>query len=362
MTGPTYLYQGPDQPEYRSFGIDGVAIDGGRLQVKQVEISGTPFLKLREFQIEDQADRPAVLVVPPLSGHFPVLLRDMVLGFLLNFRVAILDWANVRHVPVGRGAFGFDDNIAAIAAAICRFSPQLSVIALCQAAVPTLAAVSDLAIVAPEHAPSALVLIAAPIDPLANPTAVVRLICGRSVHWYRIVPIASVPSDHEGRGRWVYPADTQLAALHVFLARQVEGNTELAHKISGDDGADPVHFPFLDLYTSVMDLDARHFVENIDRVFLRRCLPRGELRFRDRPVDPGSIRRTALATVEGELDEIAAPGQTSAAHRLCTGLPDALRLREVVSNCGHFSLFHGDVWRNCVLPMVTEYCQKHAAN
>lgn len=361
MASITLLYQGADQPEYRSFGIDEATTPDGRLPVRQAELLATPFFRLREFRVVDPHDRLPVLLVPPLSGHFPVLLRDMVLGLLPDFRVAVLDWANVRHVPLEQGVFGFDDNIAAIADAIRLLGPRLSVVALCQAAVPALAAVSDLACIAPEAAPATLVLIGAPVDPLANPTAVVRHVRQRSVYWYGIVPIASVSSDHDGYGRWVYPAETQLAALRLFLARQMQEPTELARKVARDDGADPVRFPFLDLYTSTMDIDARHFVENIDRVFLRRCLPSGELRFQGRAVDPGAIRRTALATIEGALDGIAAPGQTAAAHGLCLHLPDPLRLRCVIPDCGHFSLFHGAIWRDRVRPVVAECCIRYAS-
>ena len=38
-------------------------------------------------------------------------------------------------------------------------------------------------------------------------------------------------------------------------------------------------------------------------------------------VDPSAIRHTALLTVEGEMDDISAPGQTRAAHRLCGNIP-----------------------------------------
>ena len=50
-------------------------------------------------------------------------------------------------------------------------------------------------------------------------------------------------------------------------------------------------------------------------------LPRGALTYRDRLVEPAAIRRTSLFTVEGELDDICAIGQTMAALDLCSGLP-----------------------------------------
>ncbi|MGC9371301.1 MAG: polyhydroxyalkanoate depolymerase, partial [Paracoccaceae bacterium] len=71
-----------------------------------------------------------------------------------------------------------------------------------------------------------------------------------------------------------------------------------------------------------------------------------------------AIRATALLTVEGAQDDIAAPGQTAAAHGLCPALPVQERGRLVVPACGHFSLFHGDIWRAEVLPVVREFLLK----
>ncbi|WP_158243141.1 alpha/beta hydrolase family protein [Acidimangrovimonas sediminis] len=346
MDPPSCLYRGAEQPEYRGFRL---APGVGR-----TELDGTPFYRLRLFRPAGGARGAPVLIVPPLSGHFPVLLRDMVLGFLEEAPVAVIDWANVRHVPLAAGTFGLGDNIAAIRRAIVALGPGVSVVALCQAGVPALAAVADLAAAGgrDEAAPAALSLVAAPIDPLANPTAVVDLIRAHSRYWYDIVPTATVPPGPAGQGRWVYPATTQLAALHAYLGRQLEADTELARKLARDDGADPARFPFLDLYTSIMDVDARHFAENIDAVFLRRLLPRGALTFEGRTIDPGVIRRTVLTTVEGGADDIAAPGQTVAAQALCPALPAGARHGLVVPEAGHFSLFHGEVWRREVLPFL----------
>lgn len=130
--------------------------------------------------------------------------------------------------------------------------------------------------------------------------------------------------------------------------------------MTADDGTDPARFPFPDLYTSVMDLDARHYAENLDRVFLRPRIPAGQMRLHGRPVDPAAIRRTSLLTVEGALDDIAAPGQTSAAHALCPGIPDARRQALVVPECGHFGLFHGTPWRDRVLPVLRDHILRHA--
>lgn len=347
------LFAGAEQPARRRFGISSVQCGDARVPVVERDIAAAPFWTLVEFRRQDLRTLPTLLVVPPLSGHFAILLRDLVLGLLPDFRVVVLDWTNVRHVPLAEGPFGFDDNILTIRDAIRHLGPGLSVVALCQGCVPALAAT---ALLAGDGAPAALALIAAPVDPLASPTRVVRLLRERPLYWYRAFALRRVSLRFEGHGRWVYAAETQLAALQAYFAARVEGEGELARKARRDDGADPERFPFLDLYSAIMDIDGRHFVENIERVFHRRALARGTLSCAGTPVDPAAIRDTALLVLEGEEDDIAAPGQGRAALSLCTGLPDRRKEAVVVPGCGHFSLFHGGICRAEVLPRLRAHC------
>ena len=83
-------------------------------------------------------------------------------------------------------------------------------------------------------------------------------------------------------------------------------------------------------------------------VFQRNCLGKGNLYVRVRRVELQAIERTALATIEGEEDDISAPRQTSIAHALCPGIPKVLRRKLTVPGSGHFSLFHGEKARSTV--------------
>jgi poly(3-hydroxybutyrate) depolymerase len=270
--------------------------------------------------------------------------------------VLLLDWTNVRHVSAGHGQFGFDDNIETVIRMVRHGGPGLSVVAVCQGGVPALAATALLAAVDDPAAPASLTLIAAPVDPLAKPTRVVRLLRERPLSWFEDSANSVVPDIYAGTGRLVYPAPLQLSALLTYLRRHLDQSGELRAKAHHDDGADPRRFPFLDLYSSIMDLDAMHFVENIDRVFHRRALLQGTLQCGGELVDVRAVRHTALLTIEGQEDDIAAPGQTSAAHALCTALPTDLHQKQVVNGAGHFSLFHGAVFRREVLPILRDFC------
>ena len=67
---------------------------------------------------------------------------------------------------------------------------------------------------------------------------------------------------------------------------------------------------------------------------------------------PQDIRGIELLTVEGELDDIAGPGQTRAAADLCSGLAARHKHHLMVAGSGHYELFTGPRWRDEVFPAV----------
>jgi poly(3-hydroxybutyrate) depolymerase len=349
------LYAGADQPARLSLEIGAVEHQGQVFPVVSQDILQMPFCAITRLARSDGTQLPKVLVVAPLSCHFPILLRDLVLGLLPHFQVFITDWVNARYVPVERGRFDLAENVSYIIEAMRALAPELSVIALCQAGVPALIATAYHSDNDPGYAPCSLVLMAAPVDPDANPTRVCRLIRARALSWYEHNVITRVPSSDPGKGRLVYPGSVQLLGLWAYLARHLREGGELRGKVLADDGADPRRFPFLDLYSAVMDLPAEVFLDIMRHVYQERTLVRGSFRARNRTVALGSIRATALMTVEGEHDDIAAPGQTQRAHALCSSVPAGARRQLVVQDCGHFSLFHGEIWRARVLPKVQAF-------
>jgi poly(3-hydroxybutyrate) depolymerase len=338
----------------REFGIPAMVSNGEAIEVRQRDLTGLPLCTLTEFEGAPNAgDR--VLLIAPLSGHFPFVLREMVIGFLPTSTVCVTDWLNARFVPPSEGDFGFDENIGVIIRSIKRLGPGLHVCALCQAVVPALAATAVLSQHTPHLAPRSLVLIGGPVDPLANPTRVVRLLRQRSLSAIEGSALSTVGAAFPGAGRRVYPALNQLTALLAYYSRHMMSGGELMQKTFNDDGLDPIRFPFVELFTALMDLPATYFLENIQKIFLERQPWNGQLSWQGEPVDFGAIRDTALMTVEGEDDDIAAPGQTSAAHRLCPNIPDDMRRHLLLSGAGHFSLFYGRTWREKVLPAINGF-------
>src|SRR3954454_1426602 len=219
-----------------------------------------------------------VLVVAPLSGGFPFLLRDLVVGLLRHaHRVAITDWPDARYVPLSHGGFGVEDSISHVASMIRALGPDLHVVAVSQGAVTALAAVALLAVEDQPLTPRSLILLGGPIDPAANPTPLVNFVRARSPQWFADNVIETVPAGYPGRGRRVFPRSNQLKMHQAYSWRSFYESGEFTWKLMYDDGEDPVRFPFSLLSSSLMDVTADFFLENLQHVFLEPALPSGTL-------------------------------------------------------------------------------------
>ncbi|MEO1705970.1 MAG: polyhydroxyalkanoate depolymerase, partial [Pseudomonadota bacterium] len=64
--------------------------------------------------------------------------------------------------------------------------------------------------------------------------------------------------------------------------------------------------------------------------------------------------------VEGEKDDISAPGQCLAALDLLTGLPDEKKAAHLEPGAGHYGIFAGRSWRNNIRPLVLEFIDQNA--
>src|SRR3546814_14861713 len=142
--------------------------------------------------------------------------------------------------------------------------------------------------------------------------------------------------------RRVYPGFVQLSGFMTMnLERHMDAHADLfRHLVEGDRDSVEQHQRFYDEYLSVMDLTAEFYLQTVRTVFQEHALPDGRMMHRRQPVDCRKIRRTALMTVEGELDDICGLGQTAAAPDLCRNIPAADHYHYVQPGGGHYSAFH----------------------
>jgi poly(3-hydroxybutyrate) depolymerase len=339
---------------FRRFAIASIDTPEGVCPVIERRLGSLRFCVLRSFSRSSAVGRRA-LIVAPLAGAFPILLRDLVIALLRELdEVAITDWPDARYVVQRVGSFGLADNILHVEAMMRMLGPRLHVVAVCQGVVPALAATALLSRADDAAAPLSLTLMGGPVDPLANPSRVVQLLRERPIDWFAKNVIERVEDSYPGRGRAIYPRTHQFETFSGYALRHTLERRELFWKLLIDDGEDPIRFPFASLCWSLMDLPAELLLDSVREIFHGGSLAKGGVGAGRRKIDLGAIAHTALATVEGAEDDISPPGQTSAAHALCHAVPDALRRRLVVPDSGHFSLFHGQTARRTVVPFIAE--------
>jgi poly(3-hydroxybutyrate) depolymerase len=343
------------------FGLPTTTVNGRTVAVTEVPVLEKPFCTLINFQRAVPHDHPKVLLVAPLSGHYATLLRGTVKQLMQNHDVYVTDWADAKMVPLARGRFDFEDYVEYVMDFIRFLGPDVHVMAVCQPVVPVLAAVALLAQTDDPCQPRTMTLMGGPIDTAAAPTVVTKLAEDKDITWFERNVIHTVPPYYPGGMRQVYPGFIQLTGfMSMNLDRHVGEHVKLfRHLVRGDGESADGHRKFYDEYLSVLDLTAEFYLQTVKTVFQDRALPKGELTVRGLRVDPSAIRRTALMTVEGELDDISAPGQTIAAHRLCSGLPEDMKVDHLQKSVGHYGIFNGRRWRDEIEPKVRGFILKH---
>jgi poly(3-hydroxybutyrate) depolymerase len=336
--------------------IDSVVVKGESVPVVEEVVLTTPFATLLRFKKPGASAQPKVLVVAPMSGHFATLLRDTVRTVLQDHDVYVTDWHNVRDVPLSAGRFGLDEYTEHVIDFLAAIGPNCNVIAVCQPCVSALAAVSIMSEDKHPATPASLTLMAGPIDCRISPTAVNKLATTKPIEWFEKNLISTVPWRHGGGGRRVYPGFVQLSAfISMNKDRHVNAFKEYyQHLVDDEFDKAEVTRTFYEEYMAVADLSAEFYLETVSLVFQEYALPKGELRYKGRTVDPSAIRRTALVTVEGERDDICAIGQTLAAQDLATSLRPYMRTHYVQPNVGHYGVFSGRRWQNHIYPLVRD--------
>jgi len=350
------------RPEW---GISSTTVGAEKIPVNIECIWQRPFCRLlhfeRVFERPPRRPQPKLLLVAPMSGHYPTLLRGTVETFLPNHDVYITEWVDARMVPLSEGRFDLDSYIDYIISILHLLGGDVHVIAVCQPSVPVMAAVSLMEADNDPNVPHSMVLMGGPIDTRINSNAVNKLAEQRGLNWFRSHVITKVPFPHPGVMRDVYPGFLQLHGfMSMNLDRHIEAHHNLfLHLVKGDGDSAQKHREFYDEYLAVMDLAAEFYLQTVDTVFIRHALPKGEMTHRGRRVDPSAIKRVALMTVEGENDDISGVGQTEAAHTLCVNIPDENKAHYLAPDVGHYGVFNGSRFRADIAPRISDFVLSH---
>jgi len=356
--------------EKPAFSLTKTTVRGKEVAVSEEIVLAKPFCNLRRFKREfSSASRhsdPKVLVCAPLSGHHSTLLRDTVRQLMTEHDVYITDWVDARMVPLADGKFHLDDYVAYVIEFIQLLGPDVHVISVCQPTVPVLVAISLMAASNDPKSPRTMTMMGGPIDTRKSPTEVNTLATTKPHSWFEQNVIYRVPANYPGFMRRVYPGFLQHAGFVAMNPdRHFDSHWQFyQHLVEGDGESAEMHRQFYDEYNAVLDMDADYYLDTIRLVFQEHALPNGTWvtgeTLGKRKVNPAAIKKTALFTIEGELDDISGSGQTQAAHDLCTGIPKTRKQHYTAPKCGHYGIFSGRRWREMIYPQIAEFIRKNS--
>ena len=354
------------------FGLKFVEIEGKKLPVTEQDVARKPFGQLKRFVYEGSETKPRLLIVAPMSGHYATLLRGTVERMLVSHDVYITDWKDARNVPLTGGGFDLESYMDYIIEWLEFIGPDAGgpntpgrgahILAVCQPSVPAYAAAAVMSATDHPLRPRTLTMMGGPIDTREAPTAVNDSATNRPHEWYIQNVIATVPRYYKGAGRRVYPGFLQLSG---FMSMNL-GNHMVSHwsmftdLVKGDGESADATKEFYDEYRSVCDMTAEFYLQTVDVVFQRHLLPKGEFNYRGKLVDPGAIKDIAILAIEGERDDISGIGQTKAALKISTELPDAMKKYHLAPEVGHYGIFNGSKWRDKIAPVVEDWILSHS--
>jgi len=352
-----------------AFGIAEVMRGGQSWPVTEAIVAHRPFGNLLRFAHAGlPADAPRLLIVAPMSGHYATLLRGTVAHLLENAVVYVTDWADAKLVPLAAGRFDLDDYIDYLIGFLGHISAEnggarAHMLAVCQPSVPAIAATALMGASQHPARPLTLTMMGGPVDTREAPTSVNDLAVARPLGWFQHNVIATVPLHYPGAGRKVYPGFLQLAGfLSMNLKSHMMSHWQMyRHLVAGDGESADATKAFYEEYRSVCDMTAEFYLQTIEHVFQQHSLPKGELVHRGTPIRLAAITDTALLAIEGEKDDISGIGQTRAALKLATHLPERQKRYFLAPDVGHYGIFNGSRWRTRIAPVVEEWIAGHEA-
>lgn len=348
--------------------LPSTTVEGVEVRVVEETVVDKPFCKLVHFRrdwpaaMAGRAADPRVLLVAPLSGHHATLLRDTVRALLPDHDIWVTDWVDARTVPLSAGPFHLDDYVHYVIEFVQLLGPEVHLISVCQPTVPVLAAVSLMASAKDPACPRSMTMMGGPIDTRKSPTEVNALAQRKPYEWFENNVIFKVPPFYPGYLRRVYPGFLQHAGFVAMNPdRHVNSHWDYyLDLVKGDEEDVESHRKFYDEYNAVLDLPAEYYLDTIKIVFQDHRLPLGTWHVRGQRVAPEDIKKTALFTIEGELDDISGSGQTQAAHELCRNIPAAQQQHLTVEGAGHYGIFSGRRWREQVAPRIAAFIRANA--
>ena len=333
---------------------------GTDVRIDQHVVQHMPFGDLINFNVDQGVEKPKVLLAAALSGHFATLFQGTIRTFTQDFDTYVTDWKDARQVPVEEGDFGFDGYVNHLIAFMEKLGPGTHLVAICQSAPAAMVATAVLADRRPDLLPASLTLMGGPVDTRISPSEMSNLANRFSLDTFRKNNIHTVPPGYPGSGRKVYPGFMQLSGFIMLnpMPHVKQYASFVKNSINGDDEALEKFRNFYDEYYAVLDMDAKFYIDTLEKVFLDQHIAKGKMEFEGEPVDFGKVMNVPLLTVEGAKDHLCPPGQTEAAQDIFANIPEELRSNHLQEGVGHYGVFSGSRFESDIYPVLRDHVWK----
>jgi poly(3-hydroxybutyrate) depolymerase len=347
----------------KAFNISSTLINNKSITISEKIALDKPFCELLHFKkLSKTPNQPKLLIVAPLAGHHSSLLTESVTSLLPFFDVYVTNWKDAAEVPLQLGKFDMNDYINYIIQFIKHLGHSVNIMAVCQPAVPVLAATSILSEENSPYVPDSLTLMGGPIDARINPTEVNKFALKYNIDWFENYMISTVPANYPGFMRKVYPGFLQLLGfVNMNLEKHISSHVGLFEDlITNNIEEAEKQKKFYDRYFSVIDLSAEFYLQTIKEIFQDFSLAKGTLVSDGRKINLANIKKSALFCIEGEHDDITGIGQTKAALDLCSNVASDKKQYHLQEGAGHYGIFSGGKFRRNIAPMITDFINTHS--
>ena len=344
------------------WGIDSVMVDGRVAEVDARPVISTPFANVLHFAKPEVTDQPQVLVVGPISGHFATLLRPTVRTLLADHDVYVIDWNNARDIP-GRPAASGSTSTSTTSSRRCATSGPKPTCSPSASRPPSCWRPSPCSRL-PATPRSRGVSRSSPAPSTRGSTRT------GSTRWPRGVPVPVRTLPHDGgagpvRRCWPARVSGCGTADGVHVDERPTAPERPRGPVSGigcgrraDGDEDPR------LLRRVRRRHGRHggVLSGDAAAHLHGSRPApGRVHLARRPGRPVRHPGDRAAHGRGRAGRRCSPGQTQAAHRLCTSIPPERKRHHLQEGVGHYGVFAGSRWESEIYPALRAFIEEHQA-
>lgn len=295
----------------------------------------------------------SVLVIGPYTGSHGIICHDIVKVMQKDCSIHLVNWKDVKHLPASLDVMGFNDAVLSIKEILRNIGEPVHVICVSSA---SLVALSCVALIKDDRIkPLSLIMISGNINAKGKSIGAFDKVLSslseldKKLLTQELINVSdrkikknklhfTVPFYYQGRGRSVLPGII-IQCLFFYLNKKRKRKF-LIHYMQDDDLVCNQIKLFFSNYLPSIDIPYAYY-EDINFIMKQNLLYDSRLKIYNERVDLSLIDKTKVLTIEGQLDEICSPGQTSDVLNELIGLPPHMKSSYIHAYADHAALYSG---------------------